>query len=337
MDKEISKSVKGKEKAKDKHEGTETEEKGTSLVSKVVASASGLARDLTNGANGELGSMLASSSAIGGKSQSSNAADGNSAWRDQVAPSQIRTGGPSQISSQNTSTAFRSLQTKAPVDPQVNEFLSDSTFNSQGTYGNGNSASTWTTQFKEGPETNNTAYINGSSNQPDDTFIPEIHDGAEVSQLLSDPTFSTDSDVMDMNTAQDLTQEQVNDLFPQEFTDTEQHMVDYMQSNLPPPPTHKPETLDDPRNLQLRGEIEILTYSLEDRLKDDGIVRPTIRVTWYNMLDDVLWGYTDQVWGELLPEVKTARKDLENMRVSGNNLDAKAIARLKMILDHVRG
>ena len=334
MDKGISKPVKGKEKAKDKHEGSEIEEKGTSLVSKVVASASGLARDLTQGANGELGSILASSSAIGGKSQSSNTPGGSSVWRDQVAPSPFRTRVPSQIPGPSTPTAFRSLQTKAPVDPQINEFLSESTFDSKGTHGDGNSPSTWTIRFfNRRPVTSNTGYINGSSSRPDDSFIPEIHDGAEVSQLLSDPSFSTDTDVVDMNTAQDLTQNQVNDLFPQKFTDIQRHMVDYMKSNLPPPPTHGPIPLDHPIN---RPEFNVEDFIVENG-EESYIVKADLRLYWIAAWNDVLYGYADQVWGEVLPEVETARKELENMRVGGNNLDAKAVARLKMILDHCRG
>ena len=336
MDEKIPKPVKGKEKANDQNESSETQEKGASLASKIVASASGLARDFAHGSDGELASILASSSAIGSKSQSSNTTAGSSAWRNEVAATRTRTSGSSQIPNSNAPTAFRSLQTQAPVDPQMNEFLSDTTFSPQQSKSDVHSTSAWASQFNRVPEPNAAGYTTSSGRQRNEPFIPDVHDGAEVSQLLSEPTFSADADTMEMGATADLTQEQVNDLFPQEFTDTENHMVNYMKSNLPPPPTHKPVPWDHPLNLRPAElmQVEDPETSLEKGL-DGYFASPQLRDRWLSEWNDILNSYTDEVWGELLPEVKTARTELEAMRVGGNSYDAKAVARLMMILGHV--
>jgi len=82
------------------------------------------------------------------------------------------------------------------------------------------------------------------------------------------------------------------------------------------------------------SEIELAT-SIEKTL-DSYFSSANLRELWLSEWNDVLNGYTDEVWGDLLPTVQTARTQLEEMRTGVNNLDTKAIARLKMILGHVR-
>lgn len=338
MDEGVPRPEKSKGKAAEKSEESGQQAHGKSLGSRILDSASGLLGDFTSGSNGEFSSILASTSALGGKSQGPSAPAGNSAWNDRINVPQSQAGGaPIHLQNPNIYDSFRSLHVKTPIDSQMDAFMADTVLSHHLNEPAGSSTSAWGNQFNnesgfctKGPSHNSDSHQNGP-------YIPEVHDGAEVTQLLSDPTFAGSYSV-DTDMTEDLTQEQVNDLFPQNFTATEQHMVDYMRSNLPPAPKHKAMPFDHPLNLrptqQKRVDIQDLAESLENGL-DGYFASPELRERWFSEWNDVLNSYTDEVWGELLPDVRTARTELEEMRVEGNSLDSKAIARLKMILGHV--
>lgn len=62
------------------------------------------------------------------------------------------------------------------------------------------------------------------------------------------------------------------------------------------------------------------------------------REHWREQWEGVLTRYTDEVWGGLLPLVKEARKEVEDMRVEQKPVDEtpKALRRLGAILGHLR-
>lgn len=64
----------------------------------------------------------------------------------------------------------------------------------------------------------------------------------------------------------------------------------------------------------------------------------TARQMWREQWEGVLTRYTDEVWGGLLPLVKEARKEVEDMRNSegSETQEPKALRRLGMILGHLR-
>lgn len=336
MDEGTPRPEKGKRKANEKSEEPGLQENGRSLGTRILDSTTGLMSDFTTGSNGELASMLASSSAMGGKSQGASTSTGDSAWRDRTNAPQLQTdGSSSRLQNPNIYDSFRSLHVKTPIDPQMDAFMTDTTFHSNLDGNAGGSASAWSKQFNTGAISDTTRHNSDMNGHHNGAYIPEIHDGAEVTQLLSGPTIIAGTDAMDMDMTEDLTQEQVNNLFPQNFTPAEQQMVDHMRSTLPPAPTHKPiDSLNLRPERRIEIEIQDLAASLETGL-DNFLDSPALRERWLSEWNDVLNSYVDEVWGELLPEVQTARTQLEEVRIGGNSLDSKAIERLKMILGHV--
>jgi hypothetical protein len=339
MDEGIPRPEKGKRKANENGEESGPQENGRSLGTRILDSAAGLMSNFATGSNGELASILASSSAMGGKSQGATTSTGDSAWRDRINAPQLQTdGGSSRLQNPNIYDSFRSLHVKTPIDPEMDAFMTDTTFHSNLDGNAGGTASAWSNQFNTSTGSDTSRHNNDMNGHHNGAYIPEIHDGAEVTQLLSDPTLLAGTDAMDMDMTEDLTQEQINDLFPQNFTPTEQQMVDHMRSALPPAPTHKP-ILFDSLNLRPTQRVDIaiqdLAASLETGLDSSLFATPALRERWFSEWNDVLNSYVDEVWGELLPEVQTARTQLEEVRIGGNSLDSKAIERLKMILGHV--
>src|SRR5947208_16127924 len=99
-----------------------------------------------------------------------------------------------------------------------------------------------------------------------------------------------------MTAIQDLDEQQVKDLFPHEFTESEQRVVDHIKSKLPPPPMHKPMPADHPLNLRPdeRMWAEILAVSTEKGL-DSYFTSTDLRERWLSEWNDVLNSYTDEV------------------------------------------
>lgn len=338
MDPRISRPEKGKGKADENRGASARTENSSSLASRVFQSAAGLARDFASGSSGELASTLASSSAVADKSQSTNGSTAQASWRDGF-NDQALSGGSSQLQTPRQNDSFRSVQIKAPTEIDFGAFIAETGYQSNLNIDQPESASAQDTQFIPAPAFANNGQASHNNNLRTETYVPEIYDGAEVTRLLSDPTFFAGPDPSDMTAVQDLNEQQVRDLFPQDFTETEQRVVNHIKSELPPAPTHKPMPADHPLNLRpderMWAEIEDLAVSIEKGL-DSYFDSADLRERWLSEWNDVLNGYTDEVWGELLPTVQTARTQLEEMRTGANNLDSKAIARLKMILGHVR-
>ncbi|KAL1636831.1 hypothetical protein SLS56_000925 [Neofusicoccum ribis] len=173
----------------------------------------------------------------------------------------------------------------------------------------------------------------------------DYDDGAEVRQLLSNPSFSID-DPADMQMA-DPTPDTVNDLFGLDYTPQEKEIVDKIKSSLPPPPQHSDVSPDNPLNLRpefaassasnprLEQDIRNLSRTLASGEESYMSFDDAQQQHWLAEWDDVLNGYTDEVWGDMLPVVKAARSQLQEVKTGMDRLDSKAVARLRMILGHV--
>jgi hypothetical protein len=333
MDPRISWSEKGKRKADENRGASAGTENSSSLASRVFQSAAGLARDFASGSNGELASTLASSSAVADKSQRTNGSTAPAGWREGF-NDRASSGGPSQLQTLRQNDSFRTVQSKDPTEIDFGAFITETGYQANLNMDQLQSASAWPERVLA-----HNGHASHTNYPRTETYVPEIHDGAEVTRLLSDPTFFAGPDPSDMTAIQDLNEQQIRDLFPQEFTETEQLVVNHIKSQLPPAPTHKPMPADHPLNLRpderMWAEVEDLAVSIEMGL-DNYFASADLRERWLSEWNDVLNGYTDEVWGELLPAVQTTRTQLEEMRTGVNNLDTKAIARLKMILGHVR-
>ncbi|KAK8168641.1 hypothetical protein BKA80DRAFT_267473 [Phyllosticta citrichinensis] len=141
------------------------------------------------------------------------------------------------------------------------------------------------------------------------------------------------------------TQEPPSNLFSPNYTPQEQEIVQKIKSSLPTPPQHRSLSQDHPLNLRpefaadahtehaLRELVDVLQSEQERAILNDTPVQKEFLADW----EDVLTSYADQVWGDMLPIVKEARSQLQEVKSGMNRLDNKAVARLRMILGHVVG
>jgi hypothetical protein len=203
----------------------------------------------------------------------------------------------------------------------------------------------WTSEFHEdlATYTGNGLGNAGHFPLPDHSYAGDMYDdGAEVRLLLSDPSFVAITDVYD---TEDPTAETAADLFSQNFSEEEQQAATRIRSALPQPPVHHAVSPENSLNLQPNFDLDNLPSEQSVRKPVVGLETgsnssvifstPAQREQWFSEWNDVLSGYTDEVWGELLPEVRAAKQDLEEAKTGSSSLDSKAIARLKMILGHV--
>jgi len=171
----------------------------------------------------------------------------------------------------------------------------------------------------------------------------DLDDGAEVRHLLSDTTSNSAFD----DSLDDLTINESSEIAtnPPVYSQLEREIVAAMQSDLPPPPVHRSVPTDHPLNLRplsdagkesLPQQIREYEEALAIRGQSLGILpSEDEREVWLSDWEDVLSGYSDQVWGDMLTAVRAAKSELEDVRTGSASLDSKTIARLKMILGHV--
>jgi hypothetical protein len=368
MDQKIPPNGKGKARDEPQNEESTPSTKPQtekSMASRVISSASALARDAVGSSNGHVPATLSSISALGGKSQQpSGPSPGPSAWADTVS---VRSGAPTNASGvgQPNGIAAESFRTQgnsemnALAEFDFDKFLSGADSfqlqpDFQGHYPE--QPTSWTNDFKSNDDPGQAARTEvgvevGTIVQSFETdhanfdHLDPYDDGAEVRMLLSDPAFNAFTDTSDMMSATGPSEATVNDLFPQTFSPEEQNAADRIRSALPAPPVHKAVPADHPLNLRPRSDEE--KESLQQELQDvetthNGIVRGQMsfssdsqREHWVSEWDDVLNSYSDEVWGNMLPAVKAAKDQLEEVRAGATTVDTKAIARLKMILGHV--
>jgi hypothetical protein len=157
---------------------------------------------------------------------------------------------------------------------------------------------------------------------PQDRSIAEQekHDGEDVLAILSeqgDPQGSFEAPQEDRDDYDwGLSAEQLSEL---------RSMTNEL---FPPPEAHGPISPDHPLNL-----VPAFTAESDSSRSDSAAAREIWRDQW----EGVLTRYTDEVWGRLLPLVKEARKEVEELQ---NDLSAtnqpKALRRLGAILGHLR-
>jgi hypothetical protein len=328
-----------------------------SMASRIVSSASALAKDAVGSSNGHVPAILSSSSTLGNKSQSSGPSSGPSAWADTVSarPSAPVDGAGNNQSQGMVQESFRTQknpESDVLAEFDFDKFLADSDgFNPHSGFEQYYpETSSWTQEFKangDEPVQSLNSREETASQHGHMKFenLDQYDDGAEVRMLLSDPSFNAFTDTFDMMRTPEPTEASVNDLFPQMFSPEEQSAADRIRSTLPAPPVHRPVPAAHPLNLRPRSEEEKETLQQEINdlatIIDSGsqnqmsFASQSQREHWVAEWDDVLNSYSDEVWGNMLPAVKAAKSQLEEVRAGATTVDAKAIARLKMILGHV--
>ncbi|OCK80707.1 hypothetical protein K432DRAFT_352537 [Lepidopterella palustris CBS 459.81] len=331
-----------------------------SLASRIASSASGLAKDLVGSSSAnDFSSQRASGSGLSSKLPNGSSSTSQSIWNENI-PSHAREPAANRLSSNGHNLTpegnFRSTSFQDVADKEINAFLEGNSSYPQNSLSNGHDDSlSWAGEFGGGLRRGQ--HPNGGDSQRYD--IPrgfandnydqqaDYDDGTEVRMLLSDPNFAADNDPMD-STMSAPVEETVADLFGGEYSPDEKRAADRILSSLPPPPVYKGVSSDNPLNLrpefaplaatdaQLRQDILELssTFGSEDESLMYSANTPQ-RERWISEWDDVLNRYTDEVWGDILPAVKEARSQLQEVKAGSEKLDNKAVSRLRMILGHV--
>jgi hypothetical protein len=355
---EQNRPTSGKGKAKEDGRESRPDHSGSSqtdksLASRVISSASALAKDAVGSSDGHVPTALSSSSALGGKPQSSASSSGPSAWADTVS---VRQGAPINRNDigQQAGTVPESFRTQATTESARHaETDFDGFLSTMGDLQSGSrEPSLWAHEFKGNDNfvksfqaMNRSAGESSAENeQMKFDHVDRYDDGAEVRMLLSDPSFNAYIDTPDMMSTGEPTDATISDLFSQEFSPEEQSAAERIRSALPAPPVHKPVPPNHPINLRPRSDAE--KEGLHQELHDldsniDGAQSQLSfsseeqREHWVSEWDDVLNSYSDEVWGNMLPAVKAAKTQIEEVRGGATTVDTSAIARLKMILGHV--
>jgi hypothetical protein len=157
---------------------------------------------------------------------------------------------------------------------------------------------------------------------PPSTSVTEqqSRDGGEVLAMLSDPNYSLEEqfeapEPEDENYDWGLSGEQITQL---------RAMTKHM---FPAPEPHSAVDPDHPLNLipSARFGQEVQPSTLEETQE------------WREQWNGVLTRYADEVWGRLLPLVKEARQEVEDMKHNGEgNEQPTALRRLGAILGHLQ-
>jgi hypothetical protein len=312
----------GKGKAKAVQQDPDTT--SSSLASRIASSASRLAKDAVTTPGGDLTQSLATSSAASGKSRptpSSSTGQPHESLETKYR-SPFPTGDSS--SSLGSSTAFRSLASDTGTAAEFEDFVTNSgseralRFTGLENRGdlpirrNGHEAASWSSEFHGRDE--------ARSMWQDAAAL----DGAEVVELLSDPCFVAMTDVYD---TADPSADDVSDLFALNLdSEAERTATSKIRSALPSAPQHRPVAANNPMNLipSLDAQSQSLLASTPER------------EAWFAEWSGVLNGYTDEVWGDLLPVVREAQKDMEEVKAGAKDVDMKALQRLRMIVGHIQ-
>ncbi|KAK7533702.1 hypothetical protein IWX49DRAFT_312446 [Phyllosticta citricarpa] len=334
-----------------------------SMSSRISASASGLAKDLfTNVPAQDAHAALTSASGLSAKLPNGSSSSAPSTWSEALParPNGSSVGSASGGQSYGNE-GFREASSTSHQGP---DFDFDAFLQGQGAQDyqltseprhtwpeeyqlqNGQSSDNWVAHFQtHGTSPKLAPRIDSpwqNQNRNGTTVShKEYDDGAAVRDILSfqDPTD------YEYNMLSESTKQPPSNLFSPNYTPQEQEIVQKIKSSLPPPPQHRSLGLDHPLNLRpefaadahtehaLRELVEVLQSEQERAILNDTSVQKEFLSDW----EDVLTSYTDQVWGDMLPIVKEARSQLQEVKSGMNRLDNKAVARLRMILGHVVG
>jgi hypothetical protein len=285
------------------------------MVSRVAASATGLARSAFASQDGNhLTQHTVAALANAGKGQSSEIA-GGSAWAESSKASHQPT------PQSGSSNAFRPGQNEEHIRQSEQEFSSFldgiDTFTPSQDLADGHPegpsggfSSAWTRSQPAVPRSEHRTVAE-----------QEGHDGEEVLSILSAPggmhlPFEAPPEDVPMEDYDwGLTPEQLAQLRAM------------TKDLLPPPELHAAPSPHNPLNLIPRADQTDLV---------DGESRASVEA-WQDQWEDVLTRYSDEVWGGLLPLVKEARREVEELQSGeGPMVQPKALRRLGAVLGHLR-
>lgn len=286
---------------------------------------------------------------MSGKSQGFRPSAGPSTWTETL-PSRtnghVSSAHHSSNGAQGSYEGFRQPASQFSEASDFDDFLRGSEQQNGSAALNASFEPSWTAQFQQQSFQHSSYLTFGTGAHTTMDSVLSYDDGAEVRALLSDPTFTADTYPTDV-TMETPTEESVADLFPQNFSEEERRAVDSIRSSLPAPPAHRSMPHDHLLNLRpdasLGAPNPYTQQEITELLRMFGsepesymrFTTPAKPEHWLSDWDDVLNSYTDEVWGELLPVVQEARKQVKEVMAGTEQLDSKAVVRLKMILGHV--
>jgi hypothetical protein len=308
--------VKGKSRAtpQEAEEATSSNESSTSLSyrSRFTASATGLTRSAFNPpTTSELHSQAAAALSNSGKGQSlSISGSGSSA----LAESSKRAHQANHAQASGTGSAgFRTGHHEQHIQYSENEFSSfldgiDSFTLSEnfGASSDKGLEDAWE-RSQASPQPHKTGFRGMT------VVEQQTRDGEEILAILSSPTRLENQFEAPLEDREDydwgLSSEQLSQLRAM------------TKDILPPPETHPGVAPEHPLNLNPNFEGETIEASEQ----------------WREQWEGVLMGYTDEVWGGLLPLVKQARQEMEEMRDEESVSETHtALRRLEAILGHLQ-
>lgn len=312
----------------------------SSLLDRVAASASGLARNVFAApTSNELSEHAAAASASSGKGQRS-VNGGSSSWAESSRTSQQNSSSPGL--QQSARSGFRSSHQEQHVAAAEAEFASFL-----------DGIDTFVPSVDQGGEptqiddyNGNLNWINKASDFSNKTIRTapfqavqqqEAEDGKDVLNILSDRSPTTADYYPPQNIEDEieewrLTDEQVAAL--REIT----------KELFAPAEQHKPADISDPLNLQPAAFSSLDTsiwlpdeYAQASQSYLGQVVSPgEASRLWVEQWEGVLSRYQDEVWGGLLPLVKEAREEIEAIKQAPEDHRPKALKRLGLVLGHFK-
>ncbi|MCJ1370344.1 hypothetical protein MMC20_001557 [Loxospora ochrophaea] len=333
-----------------------------SFSQRVGASASRLFQDaVLRPSSSTATTSLASSSAAAGKGESSSSSiPAAEASRAIIDNGTLSSRSQSEIHGSANSEPFRSQQVygrsaPSPAQQGIDAFLSDHNAQIRPTMWSGGSAIDGGTVQMSQEFVRDYSGPNGPYSFPvheDDKlrgkariFYSTSEDGAAVVALLSDPTFSPEGDPTDETP---IDSNYPEDLF--RLSSTETQFLRHLKTLLPDSLSYNVPAPSNPSNLvpDFTGTNENVTrhitsiqsatmphadesylYTTKPSLTRSFDIDPWLRV---------LTNYQDDVWGDMLPLVKEARKEVLRAKEEGESTvqDSIAVRRLSMIIGHLK-
>lgn len=287
-----------------------------SLFSRITASATGLTRStFTAPSANELNNQAATSLASSGKGHSlSSNRDGNSAWTESSGTTRQANHGQASGSG---SAGLRSQHHEQHIQKSENEFSSfldgiDSFTPSENL--GANSDRGLEDVLREDPWGRPQAALHQQERTGPERTVAEqeTRDGEEVLAILITPTRGDEDFEIAIND-QDY-----------DWGLSQQQLIQLRAMTREIFPSSEPHTsvaVDHPLNLNPSFEGETMEA----------------REHWKEQWEGVLTRYTDEVWGGLLPLVKQARQEMDEMGDDGNVKEKPtALRRLEAILGHLQ-
>jgi hypothetical protein len=329
------------------------DESGSSIASRVATSASGLAADFFGSSNpNSLTNTLASSEALSGKGQSSGALGGSKGPESSTTFSQPYQNAPVHGYSNFRSNLQRPIGSNEDAEQGFASFLDgtapqvyEQPDGIDSFYSKNRTPQTYVEEYQSFQLANDSSWSSSAGRTTRTADISNKEDGAEVLALLDHPNFSAlvNAAGLEGESAVAATEGPIQDEESDSteyfrnlgLTGQELATLNRLKRIMPIPETHTKPAADNPLNLipqksilSDEKDVNTLVEASADESGQDSLMRD-----W----EGVLNGYTDEVWGDLLPLVQAAKEEIKAEREGWEGTDGgkSAVERLNMILSHL--